>query len=168
MKACEALGVENVVFGDFPDQRLDTFPLLELTRAVEDCINRFQPETVLMHFAEDVNEDHRVAFRATLAAVRPVPGAFVRNVACYETPSSTDWAPPLPGSTFAPNVFVDITDSLDKKLEALSMYEDTYYKEVKAFPHPRSYDGIRTYARRCGSLAGVEAAEPFLLLRQVI
>ena len=165
-RACGVLGVHKVVFLDFPDQRIDTYSLLDVIRPIENCIEELRPEIVYTHFKEDVNQDHRIAFRATLVATRPVGGHSVRQVLCFETPSSTEWAAPFPGSVFAPNVFVDITETLSVKLEAMSQYADTHVSEVRPYPHPRSLEALEVYAKRHGVTAGIPAAEPFMLVRE--
>jgi LmbE family N-acetylglucosaminyl deacetylase len=165
-RACEVLGVHKVVFLDFPDQRLDTFSLLDIIRPIEGCLEALQPEIVYTHFMEDVNQDHRIAFRATLVATRPVGGHSVQQVLCFETASSTEWAAPFPGCVFSPNVFVDITTTLPTKLRAMSKYADTYVSEVRPYPHPRSLQALEVYARRYGVKVGVDAAEPFMLVRE--
>jgi LmbE family N-acetylglucosaminyl deacetylase len=168
MRAGDVLGVERVVFCGLPDQRLDGMPLLEVITPIEKCIAEFEPAIVFTHFNQDANQDHRIAFQATLVATRPVAGSSVERVLCYETASSTEWAPPFPGSVFAPNVFVDITPTLPTKLAAMRQYEATFATEMRPFPHPRSYEALEAYARRHGAAAGVGAAEPFMLVRQVV
>lgn len=93
-QACQVLGVERVIFCDLPDQRLDALPLLDVIRPLEKCVDEFKPDIVYTHFKEDVNQDHRVAFRATMVATRPVGNNTVKRLLCYETPSSTEWAAP--------------------------------------------------------------------------
>jgi LmbE family N-acetylglucosaminyl deacetylase len=165
-RACEVLGVHKVVFLDFPDQRLDTISLIDIIRPIESCIESLQPDLVYTHFMEDANQDHRIAYRATLVATRPVPGFSVKQLLCFETPSSTEWAAPFPGSVFAPNVYVDITETLPTKLEAMSKYADTHVSEVREFPHPRSLEALEVYAKRHGVKVGRPAAEPFMLVRE--
>jgi LmbE family N-acetylglucosaminyl deacetylase len=165
-RACDVLGVENLVLVGLPDQRLDTLSLLDVISPIEDCIEAFRPEVVLTHFSGDVNEDHRLVSRATMVATRPVAGSSVRRVCAFEVASSTDWAPPVPGSVFAPNLFVDISGTLEVKLTAMKAYADTYRSEVRPFPHPRSMEALTAYARRHGVVSGMLAAEPFMLLRE--
>jgi LmbE family N-acetylglucosaminyl deacetylase len=165
--ACSVLGVKEVEFARLPDQRLDALPLLQLITPIEKCIRRFEPDVVLTHFAEDANQDHRAVFRAVLVATRPLPGTSVNRVLCWETASSTEWAPPFPGSVFSPNVFVDISATLPTKLRAMAAYADTYVSEVREYPHPRSYRALAATARRHGAAVGVPAAEPFMLVRDV-
>jgi N-acetylglucosamine malate deacetylase 1 len=167
-KACGVLGVSDVVFCDLPDQGLDGVPLLDVIRPIEQCIQDFGPQIVYTHYLEDVNQDHRAAFRATMVATRPVGGSPIKQLLCFETPSSTEWAPPFPGSVFAPNVFVDVSTTLQLKIEALSVYEHTFVSEIRPYPHPRSYEGVRLYARRHGVTVGLPAAEPFMLVRQLL
>jgi LmbE family N-acetylglucosaminyl deacetylase len=117
---------------------------------------------------EDVNQDHRCVFRAVMVATRPVGDTTVRRVLCFETPSSTEWAPPFPGNVFSPSVFVDVSATLKHKIDALAAYEHTYMNEVHPYPHPRSYKAVRIYAQRHGIAVGMLAAEPFMLVRQLI
>lgn len=166
--AADILGVTKVVFAGLPDQRLDAMALLDVIGPIEQCVASLRPQVVLTPFMEDANQDHRVAFRATVVATRPTEHTSVRRVMCYETASSTEWAPPFAGTVFAPNVFVDIADTLSRKLDAMRAYEKTYSGEMHAFPHPRSYEALEAYARRHGAASGLLAAEPFQLVREVL
>jgi LmbE family N-acetylglucosaminyl deacetylase len=168
IRAGDVLGVSKVVFCGLPDQLLDGMPLLDVITPIEKCMAEFEPQVVFTHFNQDANQDHRVAFQATLVATRPVEWSSVERLLCYETASSTEWAPPFPGTVFAPNVYVDITSTLPVKLEAMRQYEATFAGEVQPYPHPRSYEAITVYARRHGVAAGVGAAEPFMLVRHVV
>lgn len=164
--ACDTLGVERVVSVGLPDQRLDTLCQLDVITPIERCIEELQPDVVLTHFPGDVNEDHRIVARATMVATRPVAGTSVRRVACFQIPSSTDWTPPIPGSVFTPNMYVDISGSLETKLTAMKCYANTWVSEVRPFPHPRSLEALTAYAQAHGVASGQLAAEPFMLLRE--
>jgi len=166
LRAGDVLGVKNVVFLGFRDQRLDEPALLDVVQPLERIVADFKPDIVYTHFRDDVNQDHRVAFGATMIATRP--GAGVKSVLCYEAASSTEWAPPLGGTSFAPSVYVDITDTLAAKLEAMRCYSDAHESEVRPYPHPRSYEAIDVYARRHGVESGLHAAEAFMLVRQIV
>ncbi len=167
VRACEVLGVSNLVFCGLPDQRLDSLPLLDVITPIEKCIGEIRPDVVFTHFKEDANQDHRIAFQATLVATRPMADTGVTTVLCYETASSTEWAPPFPGSVFSPNLFVDISTTLPLKLDAMRAYEQTFAGEMRPFPHPRSYRALEAYSHRHGAIAGVPAAEAFMLVRHV-
>jgi|SRR5919202_4647764 LmbE family N-acetylglucosaminyl deacetylase len=167
-EACEVLGVSKVVFCDLPDQRLDGLALVDVITPIEQCVRELRPDIVLTHFKEDVNQDHRVVFDATMVATRPGTTQTVRTLMCYETASSTEWAAPFQGGVFAPNVFVDISTTLDTKVDAMSRYANTHISEVKEYPHPRSLEAVEIYAKRQGVVVGTEAAEPFMLVRGVL
>jgi LmbE family N-acetylglucosaminyl deacetylase len=90
-----------------------------------------------------------------------LPG--LRRFAVFETPSSTEWAWPLDGGAFAPNLYVDVTATLDVKLRAMACYST----ELRDYPHPRSLRALRERAAFWGSHVGRGAAEPFQVLREV-
>jgi LmbE family N-acetylglucosaminyl deacetylase len=161
--ACDILGVKSVSFGDMPDNRMDTVALLEITKAVEELIAEHRPDKVFTHHAGDVNIDHRRTHEAVVTACRPQPGHPVKTLLSFEVASSTEWQ--LSGSApmFVPNWFVDISNTLDRKLAAL----DAYATELRDWPHPRSRQGIEHLARWRGATIGVDAAEAFVLGRQL-
>jgi LmbE family N-acetylglucosaminyl deacetylase len=162
-RACAMLGVKSVSFGDFPDNRMDTIPLLDITQAVEALIAKHQPELVFTHHAGDVNIDHRRLHEAVVTACRPQQGHPVKTLLCFEVPSSTEWQLPGSAPAFMPNWFVDISTTLDRKLAALEAYAD----ELRAWPHPRSRQGVEHLAHWRGATVGVDAAEAFILGRQL-
>lgn len=167
-KACEILQVNDLRFGGLPDQRLDAMPLLEVIDPIYKLVKELQPEIVYTHHGGDVNQDHRVLFNATLVAVRPVNQNPVKEVLCYEVPSSTEWAPPFASWAFMPNVFVDIADFLDRKIEALLTYSNTFQSEIPPYPHPRSPEAVSIHSRKRGIEVGLKASEAFVLVRKLI
>ena len=136
---------------------------------VEGLIGKINPEVVYTHHGGDLNIDHVITHRAVMTATRPTAGQSVRagqpvyELLTFEVLSSTEWSFQQLSPAFRPNVFVDISETLDVKGEALACYAT----ELREFPHPRSVDGIRAAARRWGSVAGVGAAEAFELVRSI-
>ena len=159
-KAATVLGGMDVRFGDFPDNAMDTVPLLHVTQQIEHIVRDTRPELVLTHASVDLNIDHRVARSAVLTACRPLAGTSVRTILAFETLSSSEWADPA-GTPFNPTVHVDISAHLERKIEALRHYET----EMRPSPHPRSYEQVRELAHVRGRNAGLEAAEGFELVR---
>jgi LmbE family N-acetylglucosaminyl deacetylase len=107
-----------------------------------------------------VNLDHRVLFDSVAVATRPAPGQSVRRVLTYAPTSSTEWTPAA-ANWFVPNWFVDVTTTLEQKLEAFAAYAT----ERREWPHPRSERALRAHAAYFGATVGCEAAEPFVLVR---
>ena len=155
------LGAAEVVLHDFPDNKLDTVPLLDVVQVVERLVEQHLPDTLYTHHPGDLNIDHRTVHQAVLTATRPFPGQPVREVYAFEVPSSSEWSLDSVGPSFRPNVFVDVSSTLETKIEAMATYES----EMRPYPHPRSAEALRATAMRWGSLAGFHAAEPFQLVR---
>jgi N-acetylglucosamine malate deacetylase 1 len=159
LRAAAELGVEDYVHLDLPDMRLDTLAHVEVNRVVEEHIGDLEPQIVFAAHP-DVNRDHRVLFDSVAVATRPTPGQSVRRLLTYAPTSSTEWTPAAV-NWFVPNWFVDVTETLERKIAAFSHYET----ERRAYPHPRSERAIRAAASFHGSSCGCEYAEPFVLVR---
>lgn len=162
-EAARALGVENVSFHGLPDNRLDSVPLLDVVKIIEQLVAEFRPDRIYTHHAGDLNIDHTVVSRAVMIATRPMQGCSVKELYQFEVPSSTEWAFQQFEPAFRPNVFMNVTETIALKIKAMSCYET----EARAFPHPRSPEALAAIAKRWGSVVGVEAAEAFQLVRAV-
>jgi LmbE family N-acetylglucosaminyl deacetylase len=162
-QAADKVGAKELVLCKLPDNRLDTVPLLDVVKLVEELVARFKPEVIYTHHPGDLNVDHGVVHRAVLTATRPVAGQRVKEIYAFEVPSSTEWAFQRLEPLFRPNVFVDITETLETKIEALACYDT----ETRKFPHPRSAEVLRAIATRWGSVVGLPAVEAFELIRSV-
>jgi len=157
--AAEVLGIKNAYFGDFPDNQLDSVPILQVAQFIEGILKIEKPDTVLTHFGGDLNVDHRIVNQAVLTACRPTPQQGVKNILFFEVPSSTEWQVPNDEQAFVPNWFEDISQTLALKIRALEMYEF----ELREWPHPRSVKGVEHLAHWRGASCGVDAAEGFVL-----
>ena len=160
--AAKVLGVSDVSFGDFPDNKLDAVPLLEIIKSIEAVVERVQPSIVITHFGGDLNIDHRIVNQAVLTACRPTVDQVVKQIMFFEVSSSTEWQVPTEGEAFVPNWFEDISQTLELKVKALLMYEH----ELREWPHPRSVKAIEHLAHWRGASCGVDAAEAFVLGRR--
>jgi LmbE family N-acetylglucosaminyl deacetylase len=162
-RACEILGASSVEILGLPDNQLDSVSLLEVVKKIETFVNCYRPSTVFTHYAGDVNVDHRLVHDAVIAACRPLPEYFVEELFFFEVPSSTEWRPIGSTGIFSPNWFFDISNTVEKKLEAL----EAYSSELRAFPHPRSLKAVSALATWRGATVGVTAAEAFVLGRKL-
>lgn len=162
-EAASILGVHEPRMHSFPDNAMDTSPLLDVIRAVEEYVNELRPETVYTHHRGDLNIDHEIVHRAVLTACRPQPRHPVKELYCFAVRSSTEWSGPFPGSVFAPSLYVDISWTLDLKMKALAAYSE----ELREPPHSRSLPAMEAEARAAGATVGLAAAEPFEVVRIV-
>lgn len=157
------MGVEKIVLCDFPDNRMDSVPLLDVVKKVENEVEDFQPDTIYTHHGGDVNVDHKTAHKAVTTACRPLPGTSVKDIFFFETLSSTEWQIMTPNNIFCPNIYIDIGTYIDKKIEALHYYES----EMRQYPHSRSYEAIKILAQQRGFTVGCYYAEAFMLGRMI-
>ncbi|MFA9462554.1 PIG-L deacetylase family protein [Thiohalorhabdus sp. Cl-TMA] len=163
-EAGNILGAASVELLGLPDNRMDSLDRLEIVKSVEAWVERYQPSVVLTHYGGDVNIDHRRVHEAVITACRPQPDHPVSRFQFFEVPSSTEWQPRGSGPAFEPDVFVDITETLEKKIEALRAYES----EMRLWPHSRSLEGVRHLAHWRGATVGKGAAESFMLGRELL
>ncbi|MBW1697333.1 MAG: PIG-L family deacetylase [Deltaproteobacteria bacterium] len=162
-QVAEVLGAQDLFLYNLPDNRFDTVPILDVVKIIEELVERIQPQVIYTHHGGDLNIDHVVVHRAMLTAARPMQGQPVREIFAFEVPSSTEWSFQRFEPSFRPNVFIDISDTLNIKVQALSLYET----EARPFPHPRSPEAIHAIAHRWGTIVGCEAAEAFELIRSI-
>jgi LmbE family N-acetylglucosaminyl deacetylase len=157
--ACTALGIASWRRLELRDNQLDTYPLLELARRITEVVDQVAPQVVYTHHGGDLNVDHELAQRAAMIACRPQVSP-VRWIFGFPTLSATD-AGFAARAPFAPAVFVDISQTLDRKFAAMRCYGS----ELREFPHPRSLRAMRAQADLYGSHAAMESAEGFSVLR---
>lgn len=159
--AHKVLGVSESIFLDFPAVLVADLPRHELNGAIHEQIQRARPDVVLLPFF-DRHIDHRLIFESVMVATRPVgSGVGIQCVAAYEVVSETHWNAPNIEANFVPTWFVDITDTIDTKIEAMTCYAS----QTQAFPGPRSLEALRALALFRGSQVSVAYAEAFQLIR---
>lgn len=158
------LGVTRSHFLDLPAARLDDVPGIEINDALHDVFTAVNPTTVYVPHGGDVHRDHQIVFQAAMVCCRPIDSAAPRRVLAYETVSETDWYAPPITPPFVPNVFVNITDWIDRKLEACALYKS----QIQPAPHQRSIEALRALSITRGHAMGFRHAEAFALLRERI
>ena len=159
-EANKILGVDKVLLGDFPDNRMDSLDLLDIVQHVEDLLNEFKPDLIFTHYSNDLNIDHRIVNQAVCTACRPQNNSSVKSLLFFEVPSSTEWQINSQ-EVFSPNYFVDVSNYMSKKIKAL----ESYSMEMRDWPHPRSIKGATYLAKWRGATVGVDSAEAFVVGR---
>lgn len=162
-RVSEFLGVSKLVIHSFPDNRMDGGNLLDVVKKIESEVDEYKPDIVYTHHAGDVNIDHKVTHDAVITACRSLPGSSIRELLFFETVSSTEWQIMTADKIFKPNIYVDVTEFIDKKRQALKLYTS----EMRDYPHPRSYKGIELLAQYRGLTVGVHYAEAYMLGRSI-
>lgn len=163
VNAHKLLGVKKTYFLDFPAAMLESVPRYEFNGRIAKTINEIGAEEVYLPHRGDMQLDHAMTTDACMVALRPRFDYKVRRIYAYETLSETEWNIPNTTNAFIPNVYVDISDYLDTKVKAMEEYKN----QICEFPNPRSKQGIISLARLRGSTISKNAAEAFMLIRQI-
>jgi LmbE family N-acetylglucosaminyl deacetylase len=162
INANKKLGISRIFTSDFPDNKFDSVPLLHIVKKIEEIKLLVKPSIIFTHHFGDMNVDHQLTYKAVLTATRPMDDECVRDIYTCEVPSSTEWNFE-PGKNFAPNVFSNITETIDLKIAAMNEYSS----ELREWRHPRSLRHIKDLAMWNGVNCGLEFAESFMLVRSV-
>jgi LmbE family N-acetylglucosaminyl deacetylase len=163
VKANNILGTKELFFENLPNQKMDNMPILEVTQTIETYISKLKPERVFTHHIGDLNKDHQIVAEATFTATRSIVGQIVKEVYSYNVPSSTEWNFISGEKVFVPNVFIDIQNEINFKIEAMK----SYASECRAYPHPRSPEALKIHSNYWGVVSGFEYVEPFKLIRKI-
>jgi LmbE family N-acetylglucosaminyl deacetylase len=144
------LGAEEIFWGGYQDTHLGVDA--EMIKKIESVIAAVKPEFIFCHFPDDTHQDHRHLAQAIMSATR-----YIRNVLFYEGPTTQN---------FNPQVYVDISDTLDTKLEALRAHRSQVMKtNIEDL-------SIIEVARSCANFRGIQGrvkyAEAFHSLRLFI
>lgn len=157
------LGVKETIFLDFPAAMLEEVPRYKLNDGILSVVQRVKPDEVYIPHRGDMQIDHKMVVDAAMVALRPKYEHRVRRIYAYETLSETGWDIPNTVNEFIPNVYEDISATLDKKIEAMRMFKS----QLAEFPNARSIGAIEALVRFRGATVTVNAAEAFMLIREI-
>ncbi|WP_027624878.1 PIG-L deacetylase family protein [Clostridium lundense] len=155
-------GFKKVYKLGFTTTKLHSIDFSQIISSISELINDVKPEIVYMNNRSDIHTDHQIAARAIFSCTKSFRYPFINKILMYECISETEIAPALSENLFIPNVYSDITEFIDKKLEIMNIYES----ELQNPPLPRSLDNMKALARYRGASCGVNYAEAFMLIRE--
>ncbi len=163
-KARKAYSFDSVHNLRLKSMQVDEYSMSELIGKISNVINEVKPNIIYLPFKGDVHSDHRKIFEASYSCTKSFRYPFIKKIYMIETLSETEFAPSTKEDSFVPNVFVDITTCMDKKLEIMKIFES----EISMHPFPRSLRNIKALATLRGATCGCEYAESFVLLKEVL
>lgn len=146
----------------YPAAELDKIPLGNIVNNISSIFKELAPNILFVPYPSDIHSDHKVVFDATMACTKWFRYPSVEKVYAYETLSETDFTINPDANFFRPNVYVNISDYIDQKIEIMKIYES----EIGIHPFPRSEKTIRSLAYVRGAASGFQAAEAFMLLKE--
>lgn len=153
-------GFDHVINLELPTTKLDDVSFSRLVQLFSEKINSIKPDIIILPNRSDVHSDHKICFDAAYSCTKNFRYPFIKKILMCETLSETEFSPAFSENAFLPNLFVDISMYMEKKLEIMSVYES----EVMVDNLPRSINAIKALASYRGSRIGVNYAESFMLL----
>ena len=143
--------------------KIDEYSMSSLIEKISSVINKVKPHIIYLPFKGDIHSDHKHVFNAAYSCTKSFRYPFIKIIYMMETLSETEFSLSTKDESFIPNVFVDISDYMDKKIEAMEIYEG----EMGSHPFPRSERNIKALATHRGATVGCEYAESFMLIKEV-
>lgn len=144
------LGAEvRILFADRA-MRVEDIKTYELVQKLDDIVRELDPAAVISHGETNFHNDHILVHNACLAAQRL---HFFDFLCYYPTSCHPIQAP------FHPQAYVDITEYIDLKMEAINSHTSMFQCRGLATDH------YRDTARHWGRMAGVEFAEGLEVMR---
>ncbi len=141
-EACKVLGVQEIT--DFePIECNQLFYNTGVMQRVEDVLYEHNIDTVFMHYTNDLNQDHISASKISLTAARHCKNIFFYQSNLYISPQP-----------FAPNVFFDISDFVEKKRMALLKYSGDHNRYHSLFETNIERNHVWGYSNRCAYAEG--------------
>jgi LmbE family N-acetylglucosaminyl deacetylase len=162
-KAHALLGVKETFWLGMPAAALTETAHSALNSALYEIVTRLRPKTLIIPFVGDIHVDHQLVFTSSLVAARPHHEDYPELILAYETLSETNWNAPYLTPAFTPNFFVEISDQLERKLDAMRCFDS----QIRGAPHERSIETLRALATLRGATVLKRAAEAFVLVRHV-
>ena len=144
--------------------KVDTYSMSVLVSKISSVIDRIKPDIIYLPFKGDVHSDHKYIFDAAYSCTKIFRHPFIKKLYMMETLSETEFSLSTKEDSFVPNVFVDISEFMDKKIKLMNIYES----EIGKHPFPRSERNIRALATYRGATSGCNYAESFMLLKEII
>lgn len=164
LKAHRILGVKETIFLNLPVVGLRHFPTIELNKRLLEVVSKIKPNIAFIPHKGDMHTDHAEVANSAMVALRPINNPQLNSIYVYETLSETEWNMPTIDNAFIPNVWSDITETIELKKEAMSCYRS----QLHEFPKPRSIEAIEALSKFRGSTICVSNAESFMLVRNII
>lgn len=149
---------------DLDTTRVDEYSFSDLISHFSRIFSDIKPNIVYLPFMFDIHSDHRKVFEAAYSCTKSFRYPYIKKILMMETLSETEFAPSIPNISFVPNVYVDISPYMEKKIRAMNIYQS----EISDFPFPRSEDAIIALAKYRGSSIGCSYAESFMLLKETL
>jgi len=146
-----------------PTTKIDEYSMGELISKISSVFNKVKPNIIYLPFKGDVHSDHKYIFDAAYSCSKSFRYPFIKKIYMMEVLSETEFSVSTKEDSFIPNVFVDISNYMDRKIETMKIYES----EMDIHSFPRSERNIRALATYRGAASNCNYAESFMLLKEI-
>ena len=150
-KASKVLGIKDVIFLDYSTKNLPAAG--DIITKVDSIVDDLKPDVFISHHPFDSHQDHKAAADIMFAVTRQ---GRVKNVL---SGSTLPYRPNV--FAFRPQFFVDITETIDVKLDAIRAYQTQYSK----FGSEELIERVKAMAKTHGWAMGYDYAECFEVIR---
>lgn len=154
---------KSVIEGNFITARMDTYAKIDIIEFISNSINKIKPDIIYMPFYDDAHSDHKIINESVISACKSFRKPFIKSIRVYETLSETEFNINPTSMSFKPNLYIDIDKYLEKKIKIMKVYRS----EFLPHPFPRSEKGIKSLAYFRGSFVNLNAAEAFIILKEI-
>ena len=162
-KIDELYGFTSVNKLDLSTTKVDTYSMSVLVSKFSSVIDRIKPDIIYLPFKSDVHSDHKYIFDAAYSSTKSFRYPFIKKIYMMETLSETEFSVSTKEDSFVPNVFVDVSEHINKKIELMNIYKS----EIGKHPFPRSERNIIALATYRGATANCNYAESFMLIKEI-
>lgn len=148
----------------FKELELADLSLNEIVPELAKTLIEIEPNILYIPNRDDAHSDHRAVFDALIACTKLFRFPSVEQVLMCEVISETDFNIGAVDHPFSPNYYVDITDEMEQKKQAMEIFKD----QLLPFPYTRNVSTMEALNRYRGSLINAAYAEAFMALKIVV
>lgn len=145
----------------YPTTKLASLDDGEIIGSIKKVFNEIQPDWLIIPGQYDAHTDHRIVYNCCMACAKSFRAPYIKRITTMEIISETDYGFQI--SRFNPNLFVDISEELESKLEAIKIYDT----EIENPPFPRSIENVIALATYRGGSSMCRYAESFSIIKQI-
>jgi LmbE family N-acetylglucosaminyl deacetylase len=163
LKVSDLYGFNSVSKLGLSTTKVDQYSMIELITKISSIFDKLKPNIVYLPFKGDIHSDHKSIFDATYSCTRAFRYPFIKKIYMMEVLSETEFSANINEGGFTPNVFIDISEYMDKKIEIMNIYAS----EIGKHPFPRNERNMRALATYRGGMSYCDYAESFMLLKEI-
>jgi LmbE family N-acetylglucosaminyl deacetylase len=159
----EKYNFTDIFYLNFDELTIEDISLNEIIPKISSIFFQVKPEILFIPNRSDAHSDHRRIFQALVACTKTFRYPFIKKVLMMEVQSETDFSPALPENVFIPNVYYDISEVFEKKMEIINCFKSELLPEG----FTRSLGSIRAQSQYRGSQINSKYAEAFMLIKEI-